>query len=260
MKNIPTRGKTRRKFVPTKEWLIENYIEGELTGPQVQEITGYSKSGFWHLLKMYGLEGKGQSLPKFEIPYEELHQLHVVEGLTAVKIAAKYNCHHSTVSRLIKQYKLDPGRPLVNIPVSPPYSKDELWKLYWIDEKSAGIIAEENGVSRSTVVRWLHQLDIPTRKWNGGDTNNRVYIRTYSDRRIYEFCAQEREKIFQRDANKCKMPGCYNTEQLEVHHILPIKYGGTNELNNGITLCRSCHAHITRRELEFVQFFQDLLA
>ncbi|GAC1589055.1 MAG: hypothetical protein NVS4B1_33370 [Ktedonobacteraceae bacterium] len=261
MENTPKRrGPTNRKFTPTKEWLIENYINGELTGTQVRELTGYSKSGFWHLLETYGLDGKGHSLPKSEITYEELYQLHVVEGLTAVKIAAKYNCHNSTVSRLIKQYELDPGRQLVNIPVSPPYTRDELWKLYWVDELSAGDIARMNEVSRSTALRWFNQLDVPRKKWNGGEVH-RTYVRSAEprNRNGYEFCAQEREKIFKRDGYTCRMPGCKSVEQLEVHHITPIKYGGTNAFLNGITLCHSCHDHIRYRELDFVTLLQDLL-
>lgn len=250
-----------KKFTPTREWLVECYVEGDMTGGQVREITGYSKSGFAHLLQLYGIKAKGVSLPKLDISFEQLYQMHVVEGLTAVKIAAKLKCHNSAISRLIKHYDLDPGRELVNIPMVPPLTHDELWKLYWVDRLSAGDIARNYGLGRSTVLRWFKYYDIPTRVWNGGEVN-RTYIRKAAsyNRNGNEFNAQEREKIFRRDDHHCRMPGCGNIQRLEVHHILPIKYGGTNELGNGITLCYSCHDRIKTRELQFVTLFQNILS
>lgn len=261
-KNSPhPRGKTRRKFVPTRDWILENYVNGDLSSAQICEITGYSKNGLNRLLKSYGVELKGQSLPKVEISREQLYQLHVVEGLTAVKIAARLGCHNSLISRLIRKYELDPGRQLVNIPMEPPLLHDELWKLYWVDEYSAGDIAEKYGVARSTVLRWMQLCSIPRRKWNGGEVK-RTYVRNPSvnNRDGREFNAQERERIFQRDDRHCRMPGCVRTERLEVHHILPIKYGGDNTLNNGITLCYWCHESIKYRELDFVTLFQGIIA
>src|SRR5205807_2578853 len=101
--------------------------------------------------------------------------------------------------------------------------------------------------------------DIPRRKWNGGEIK-RTYVRNPSrGRNVHEFNALERERIFKRDGYQCQMPGCGSTEQLEVNHILPIKYGGSHGLVNGITLCHKCHASIYRRELQFTTLFQNLI-
>jgi len=32
----------------------------------------------------------------------------------------------------------------------------------------------------------------------------------------------------------------------EVHHILPLKWGGTNDFDNLMSLCQSCHAKLER--------------
>lgn len=260
MKTPRKKREVTRKFVPTREWMIENYANGPLTAGQVRELTGYSKSGFAQLLSRYGIEGKGWSIPKLTITRDELYQLHVVEGLTAVKIAARLGCHNSAISRLIAEYELDPQRPLVNVPMVPPIDRDALWKLYWVDELSAGDIAEKYGCVRSTVLRWMKYHDIPARKWNGGDFE-RTYTRTPTDanRNGNKFCAKERERIFKRDGRHCRMPGCGSLQYLEVHHIVPIKYGGTNDLTNGITLCKTCHNSIMRRELDFITLFQHIL-
>jgi hypothetical protein len=51
----------------------------------------------------------------------------------------------------------------------------------------------------------------------------------------------QRREVFSRDGHRCRAPGCRNTRFLEVHHIKPRSKGGTNELENLITLCSACH-------------------
>jgi transposase len=217
---------------------------------------------FSDLLDAYGIQHNNKSRVKaIPLTEEELYQLHVVEGLTAVRIAARFGYHSSGVSRLIKKYNLDPGRPLVNEKKLPPLTHDELWKLYWVDNMSAGQIATRYNVTRSTALRWFKQLEIPTRDWNGGKDFHRTYTRNTGDRREQEFNAIERNQILTRDQWHCQMPGCDCKEawKLEVHHIMPIEYGGTNALANGITLCKNCHDSIRLRELDFITLFQEIL-
>jgi hypothetical protein len=49
-------------------------------------------------------------------------------------------------------------------------------------------------------------------------------------------------KILQRDEHHCYV--CHKDYELEVHHILPRRLGGTHKENNLITLCVRCHRHI----------------
>lgn len=48
-----------------------------------------------------------------------------------------------------------------------------------------------------------------------------------------------RSEVIQRDGNKCLR--CESPDNLEVHHIVPVSQGGTDELENLATLCASCH-------------------
>jgi len=48
-----------------------------------------------------------------------------------------------------------------------------------------------------------------------------------------------RQKVFWRDGYSCQ--NCGSTDNLQAHHIVPKSKGGTNAINNGITLCKSCH-------------------
>jgi Holliday junction DNA helicase RuvB len=49
-----------------------------------------------------------------------------------------------------------------------------------------------------------------------------------------------RRKVLARDGHKCRL--CGSRHRLHIHHIIPVSMGGLTELDNLITLCRSCHA------------------
>lgn len=48
-----------------------------------------------------------------------------------------------------------------------------------------------------------------------------------------------RKAVLFRDENQCQK--CARTDGLEVHHIIPVCEGGTNAMDNLITLCSGCH-------------------
>jgi len=50
-----------------------------------------------------------------------------------------------------------------------------------------------------------------------------------------------RRRVLARDRHRCQAPGCGSRHFLEVHHVLPRPEGGTNKLENLVTLCSSCH-------------------
>lgn len=57
-----------------------------------------------------------------------------------------------------------------------------------------------------------------------------------------------RRDVKTRDNYQCSV--CGKTTGLEVHHIVKVKHGGTNEMDNLITLCSSCHRAIDTLNLE----------
>lgn len=50
-----------------------------------------------------------------------------------------------------------------------------------------------------------------------------------------------RREVLARDLHRCQAPGCNRTRFLEVHHISPRSRGGTNQADNLLTFCGSCH-------------------
>jgi 5-methylcytosine-specific restriction endonuclease McrA len=49
----------------------------------------------------------------------------------------------------------------------------------------------------------------------------------------------ERTTVFEKDKYTCQK--CGRREALQVDHIIPVSKGGTNDLSNLQTLCRSCN-------------------
>lgn len=71
-----------------------------------------------------------------------------------------------------------------------------------------------------------------------------------------------RAKVYKRDRNRCQFPGCKTGDKrINAHHIE--RYIDNPKLaedvNNGITLCRTCHLHIQGREDEFVDMFKKAI-
>jgi len=50
-----------------------------------------------------------------------------------------------------------------------------------------------------------------------------------------------RREVLARDQYRCQAPGCGRTRILEVHHIKRRSHGGSNQPENLVTLCSSCH-------------------
>lgn len=53
-----------------------------------------------------------------------------------------------------------------------------------------------------------------------------------------------RVQVLARDECRCTQCGENWLNYLEIHHIVPIGQGGTNDPSNLITLCRLCHAKL----------------
>ena len=53
-----------------------------------------------------------------------------------------------------------------------------------------------------------------------------------------------RFKVFRRDGGICSKCGNKDPEW-EAHHIIPMSEGGSNHVDNGMTLCKACHSVVT---------------
>lgn len=67
-----------------------------------------------------------------------------------------------------------------------------------------------------------------------------------------------RDAVYRRDGMRCQMPGCDGSDRrLHAHHIQ--RYTDRPSLrfaeSNGITLCKTCHDSIYKREDEYEERF-----
>lgn len=75
------------------------------------------------------------------------------------------------------------------------------------------------------------------RKWNTGKS----LIIDGIKRDLFKSESEYNKIKYKNAIGKCSMPGCSFGYNLEVHHIIPIKKGGTDTFDNYILLCRQCH-------------------
>jgi hypothetical protein len=62
-----------------------------------------------------------------------------------------------------------------------------------------------------------------------------------------------RREVLARDHHRCRAPGCARSRFLEVHHIFPRSQGGSNQPENLMTLCGSCHRHWHEKGLSWAK-------
>ena len=64
----------------------------------------------------------------------------------------------------------------------------------------------------------------------------------------------QRRAARERDGHKCVL--CGSTDRIQVHHIIPYRYSQSHNLDNLVTLCRSCHS---REELKVNPLYAQTL-
>lgn len=72
--------------------------------------------------------------------------------------------------------------------------------------------------------------------------------------------AKVHDRAIKRDGFKCSE--CGKDKNLRVHHVKPVCYGGSDSLDNLITLCQKCHVskHISNRNSTISFKVQDATA
>jgi len=63
----------------------------------------------------------------------------------------------------------------------------------------------------------------------------------------YQRWSAIRQQVLQRDGYTCQLCGFLATSNLHIHHILKRTDGGTDHLDNLLTLCPSCHSKADRK-------------
>jgi len=77
------------------------------------------------------------------------------------------------------------------------------------------------------------------RKWRSGAQKEQPLVGFGEPRLVCKSWHKIKKEVHERDGNACLE--CGSTENLEAHHVDPVKDGGGPYLDNLITLCKSCH-------------------
>lgn len=64
-----------------------------------------------------------------------------------------------------------------------------------------------------------------------------------------------RFNLAQKEKKRGGCAWCKSTENLELHHMIPVAIGGTNDERNCVVLCRNCHQTVTKYQK---QLFPDV--
>lgn len=136
-----------------------------------------------------------------------------------------------------------------------------------LSSKSKGRIAPSIKQKRQAILRVINQLN----KWINIQEfwleDVMIDIRALTDGyKSYSWQYQKSNRLDEnlrkatllRDGCKCLECGKKNTT-LEVHHIKAKRYGGSNTLNNLITLCSSCHQNTEGKERQFEERYFKLI-
>ena len=100
---------------------------------------------------------------------------------------------------------------------------------------------------------WLEDVSIDTRALTDGYKPYR-----WQYQRSNRLDENIRKAVILRDGAKCKECGKSNCK-LEVHHIKPRRFSGSNTLGNLITLCEACHQKTEGKEAEYMKHYYNML-
>jgi hypothetical protein len=123
--------------------------------------------------------------------------------------------------------------------------------------KKEGRLAPSIGQKKDSILRVINQLNKWIRIHHVSLEDVLIDIRALEkDHKPYKWEYHHSNRLDEnirkaavlRDHNCCQDCGITNT-RMEVHHIIPRRLNGSDSINNLITLCSTCHDHITGNEL-----------
>ena len=135
---------------------------------------------------------------------------------------------------------------------------DEILVAEYIElGKGVDVVADEIGVSKKSILNWMSEYNINTRpvgspkgqnhpRWSGGDSITESLRMLLGDKSWLNVRKENRDD----QCYKCES----DDDRLHVHHIVPLKAGGTNDAWNLMTLCTSCHTTVEHRTENIVAY------
>lgn len=171
----------------------------------------------------------------------------VVTGINRDQKYCSRKCYHRDPKIRAKRSKFMSSE---NAPQKQPETQNKIRKSVekiWEERKREGKPYGHQGMKHTRDTRLRIAL-IKTLQviWRGGQ------IGDYG-----AFWGIAREDALKRDGHVCVV--CGKTTALVVHHIIPLKLGGTHDIDNLMTLCHSCHGKLEGKMDELAQESMQLV-
>jgi transposase len=264
----------------SKEQLYQLYWVKGLSQNQIAKMLQISPSKVWRLMKKHNIKRRSFSearmlmlYSKGKIPKKEtLETLYWQQRLSIPEIAKRLHICQPTVLKWMKVYNI-PRRPISEATRKPKKWTEEGLKClkeahrratpWWIEKglpNPAKLKIVREKISRANKGKTPWNKGIPRseeerRKMSEAIKNHPRRIRRGPRHPLWkggrypyygEDWYQKRRLALERDHYSCRI--CGSTKTLHVHHIIPRRLGGKNELSNLITLCAACHERLEIRK------------
>lgn len=237
----------------SKEELYRKYVDEGLSIDECADYFRCSTCPIEDRLRRIGIEIRNRGNQPLDIPEEVLHELYVVQGLSTVEIAKRFDCHNATISNKLREYGIPTTGPNHGNSLNLP--KEELIELYVDEGKTTYELAERYGCDPTVIERRIRWYGIETRHTTAGDGDLR-----------YKYGSnwrKHRKKALEKADYRCEICSITDGEHrvkykdptrdvglgLDVHHRVPVRLfkkwdqsiEDANQLSNLQVLCQECH-------------------
>lgn len=105
-----------------------------------------------------------KSKTKCLITKDELYNLYCIENKTTKEISVILNCCSSTIKKRLHEYEISIKTTSEYMKIKCPISKNELYNLYWKQNKTIKNISKLFNYSTPTIRKWLMEYNIEFKK------------------------------------------------------------------------------------------------
>lgn len=238
---------------------MESAIE-EYSVPEIAEICDAGETTVRRWLDEHGIDRPTLMADKRLRDEGWVSEKYLEDGMSAVEIGDLCGCASQTVYYWLRKHGIEPR----DKSISPSYpelaDRDWLQEQYVEKRKSLVEIGDLIGCSDTAVLSWLRNHRIERRSVSES-VSGELHPNWKGGRSFYAGpnWQEQRQKALRRDGFKCQCCGIDQSElgqELDVHHIVPrsdfisddgtLDYEKANEVDNLISLCKSCHSRWER--------------
>ena len=253
------------------------WVEGKSMAKIGQEI-GCDAKTVLNYMKRFGIESrgglgsnKGEKSHYYgkgkhsQLNKDDLYKMYWVDEKSMVEIGKDVGLSEATIRYYMKRFGIErrsgseANRGEKNHNHGkikyPQLNRDDLYKMYWVDEKNTIEIGKDVGLDDSTINYYMRKFGIKRRSTaeaNSGENHYNWKGGVSFGHYCYKFNEVFKEKIRKRQGRKCFLcgkTGEENGQKLSVHHVYGDKMAGCNgNPLETVALCASCHSKVERNE------------